>query len=61
MCPKLKKRLWISKSRGTPLRWSLFVVEIVSKYKYLGTTFDDELNWADNTEAVVEKGQHWVY
>ena len=32
-------------------------VEIVSKYKYLGTIFDDQLKWDDNTEEIVKKGQ----
>ena len=32
-------------------------VEIVSKYKYLGTIFDHKLKWNDNTEAIVTKGQ----
>ena len=32
-------------------------VEIVSKYKYLGTIFDDTLKWDDNTEEIVKKGQ----
>ena len=32
-------------------------VEIVSKYKYLGTIFDDKLKWDDNTEEIVKKGQ----
>ena len=31
-------------------------VEIVNKYKYLGTIFDDKLKWADNTEEIVKKG-----
>ena len=30
-------------------------VEIVSKYKYLGTIFDDKLKWDDNTEEIVKK------
>ena len=34
--------------------------EIVSKYKYLGTTFDDKLKW-DNTEEIVKKGQQRLY
>ena len=36
-------------------------VEIVSKYKYLGTIFDDKLKWDDNTEEIVKKGQQWLY
>ena len=32
-------------------------VEIVSKYKYLGTIFDNKLKWDDNTEEIVKKGQ----
>ena len=32
-------------------------VEIVSKYKYLGTIFDDKLKCDDNTEEIVKKGQ----
>ena len=35
--------------------------EVVIKYKYLGTIFDDKLNWDVNTEAVLGKGQKWVY
>ena len=35
-------------------------VEIVSKYKYLGTIFDDKLKW-DNTEEIVKKGQQRLY
>ena len=36
-------------------------VEIVSKYKYLGTIFDDKLKWDDNTEEIVKKGQQRLY
>jgi len=36
-------------------------VENVSKYKYLGTIFDDKLNWDANTDAIVKKGQHRMY
>ena len=36
-------------------------VEIVSKYQYLGTIFDDKLKWDDNTEEIVKKGQQWLY
>ena len=36
-------------------------VEIVSKYKYLGTIFDDKLKWDDNTEEIVKKGQQLLY
>ena len=36
-------------------------VEIVSKYKYLGTVFDDKLKWDDNTEEIVKKGQQRLY
>ena len=36
-------------------------VEIVSKYKYLGTIFDDKLKWDDNTEETVKKGQQQLY
>ena len=32
-------------------------VGIVSKYKHLGTIFDDKLKWDDNTEEIVKKGQ----
>ena len=35
--------------------------EIVSKYKYLGTIFDNKLKWDDNTEEIVKKGQQWLY
>ena len=34
-----------------------YEVEIVSKYKYLGTISDDKLKWDDNTEEIVKKGQ----
>ena len=36
-------------------------VEIVSKYKYLGTIFDDKLKWDDNAEEIVKKGQQRLY
>ena len=36
-------------------------VEIVSKYKYLGTIFDDNLKWDDNTEEILKKGQQRLY
>ena len=36
-------------------------VEIVSKYSYLGTIFDDKLKWDSNTEAIVKKGQQRLY
>jgi len=36
-------------------------VEIVSKYKYLGTIFGDKLKWDNNTEEIVKKGQQWLY
>ena len=36
-------------------------VEIVSKYKYLGTTFDEKMKWDDNTEEIVKKGQQRLY
>ena len=36
-------------------------VEIVSKYKYGGTIFDDKLKWDDNTEEIVKKGQQQLY
>ena len=36
-------------------------VEIVCKYKYLGTIFDDKLKWDDNTEEIVKKGQQRLY
>ena len=36
-------------------------VEIVSKYKHLGTIFDDKLKWDDNTEEIVKKGQQQLY
>ena len=36
-------------------------VEIVSKYKYLGTIFDDKLKWDDNTKEIVKKGQQLLY
>ena len=32
-------------------------VETVSKYNHFGTIFHNKLNWANNTEAVVRKGQ----
>ena len=35
-------------------------VEIVSKYKYFGTIFDDKLK-RDNTEEIVKKGQQRLY
>ena len=36
-------------------------VEIVSKYKCLGTNFDDKLKWDDNTEEIIKKGQQRLY
>ena len=36
-------------------------VEIVSKYKYLGTIFDDNLRWDYNNEEIVKKGQQRLY
>ena len=36
-------------------------VEIFSKYKYLGTIFDDKLKWDDNTEEIVKKGLQRLY
>ena len=36
-------------------------VEIVGKYKYLGTIFDDKLKWDDNTKGIVKKGQQRLY
>ena len=36
-------------------------VEIVSKYKYLGTIFDDNLRWDYNNEEIVKKGQQRMY
>ena len=37
-------------------------VEIVSKYKYLGTILDNSLKWEDNTETIfVKKGQQRLY
>ena len=36
-------------------------VEIVSKYKYLGTIFDNKLKWDNNTEEIVKKGQQRLY
>ena len=36
-------------------------VEIVSKYNYLATIFDDRLNWDENTEEIVKKGQQRLY
>ena len=36
-------------------------VDIVNKHKSLGTIFDGKVNWDDNTEAVLGKGQERVY
>ena len=36
-------------------------VEIVSKYKYLGTLIDDKLKWIDNTDAICKKGSQRMY
>ena len=30
-------------------------VEVVTKYKYIGTVFDNKLRWDDNTEVIVKK------
>ena len=35
--------------------------EIVGKYKYGGTIFDDKLKWDDTTEEIVKKGQQQLY
>ena len=35
--------------------------EIVSKYKYLGTIFDDKLKWDNTTEEIVKKEQQQLY
>ena len=35
-------------------------VEIVSKYKYLGTIFDNKLKRDNSTAALVKKGQQWL-
>ena len=36
-------------------------VEIVTKYKYLGTVFDNKLRWDDNTEVIIKKCQQRLY
>ena len=35
-----------------------YEVDIVSKYKHIGTIFDDKLKWDNNTEEFVKKVQH---
>ena len=32
-------------------------VEVAGKYKYLGTTFQNKLNWDENTDLIVRKGR----
>lgn len=36
-------------------------VDIVSKYKYLGTIFDDKLRWDENTDLVIKKCHQRLY
>ena len=36
-------------------------VEIVSKYTYLGSIFDNKLKWDHNTDAILKKGQQRLY
>ena len=36
-------------------------VEIVESFKYLGTTFDNQLKWDLNTEQIVKRGQQRMY
>ena len=36
-------------------------LEIVTKYKRLGTVFDNKLRWDDNTEVIVKKCQKRLY
>ena len=35
-------------------------VEIVLKYKYLGTVFDDKLRWDDNTDGTLPSIRTWI-
>ena len=35
-------------------------IEIVSKYKYHGTIFDNKLKWDNNTEEIVMQGQKMI-
>ena len=37
------------------------IVEIVTKYKYLDTVFDNKLGWDDNTGIIVKKCQQHQY
>ena len=36
-------------------------VRIVNKYKYLGTTIDDKLNWSDNTDIICKKANQRLF
>ena len=36
-------------------------VDMVEKYKYLGVTLDNKLDWYDNTEAIYKKGLSRLY
>ena len=36
-------------------------VDMVDKYKYLGVTLDNKLDWYDNTEAIYKKGLSRLY
>jgi hypothetical protein len=36
-------------------------VEIVETYKYLGTVFDSQLKWEENTQCLVKRGQQRMY
>ena len=44
-----------------PLKIKGEEVEVVEQYKYLGSIIDRKLNWADNTTALVGKGQQRLH
>ena len=66
MFRKPKNLLWIlgKKSVDVPTSTTIVhdqAVEIVDKYKYLGTFFDDKLRWDENTNLVVKKCHQRLY
>ena len=50
-----------NKPPHTPIQIKGEEVEIVSSYKYLGSTLDNKLGWAENTAALVKKGHQRLH
>ncbi|KAJ8006876.1 hypothetical protein DPEC_G00111770 [Dallia pectoralis] len=46
-----------NKKPPTPITIQGHEVEVVEVYKYLGVHINNKLGWADNTEALYNKGQ----